>query len=347
MISSTPATALIKTNKKTETRCIQSWTSRGRFSDGSSRIVGASVGRWGSGALPGAPENMGSLIQLALRWKEWALRLIPGKKDVKAIRPILRLQGLNALGDVAVIDVASVDVHEVFEGRSLIASRFISRRQFVMESDPRLAVDGRHFQSLVVPADSGLGNAVVEEALRQPGVRLHDLRARMPVIERLNGFLKLSDGLVEQAHFTESDTEVVVRLGILVGGCYIGLEIFFQLAEHVCQIDASVFPKRGRFGGRGRRRRRQYRRARSDRRHGSRGSYRDSRNCRSLYRARGNRRHWRCRRGRCRGARSQRADRRGLNRGHRGRTRHRLCHGDRSGQLRLRNRSRIQEIFAE
>src|SRR4029077_2835300 len=140
MISSTPATALIKTNRKTEIRCIQSWTSRGRFSDASRKMLGVSVGRWGSGALPGAPENMGSLIQLALRWKEWAVRRIPGKKDVKAIRPILRLQGLNALADAAVIIVPSEAVKKVLGGRVFIPRRFISRRQFVMEGDPRLAV---------------------------------------------------------------------------------------------------------------------------------------------------------------------------------------------------------------
>src|ERR1700745_3984375 len=114
MISSTPATALIKTNRKTEMRCIHSWTSRGRFSAGSRRIGGVSAeGPEGWGALPGAPENRGSLIQgssgsagqIRVRW-------VPVNKTSKAIRPILRLQALNALGHIAVIDVASVNVHE-------------------------------------------------------------------------------------------------------------------------------------------------------------------------------------------------------------------------------------------
>jgi hypothetical protein len=34
----------------------------------------------------------------------------------KTHRAILRLQGLNALGDIAVIDVAAVNFHEVLEG---------------------------------------------------------------------------------------------------------------------------------------------------------------------------------------------------------------------------------------
>jgi len=79
--------------------------------------VGVSAGGLGcSGALPGAPENMGSLIQgssgsaghILVRW-------IPVKETSKAIRAILRLQGLNALGDIPVIDVASVDVHKMLE----------------------------------------------------------------------------------------------------------------------------------------------------------------------------------------------------------------------------------------
>ena len=66
--------------------------------------------------MPGAPENMGSLIQgssgsagqIRVRW-------IPVNKTSNAIRPILRLQGLNALGDIAIIDVASVNIHEMLE----------------------------------------------------------------------------------------------------------------------------------------------------------------------------------------------------------------------------------------
>ena len=73
-------------------------------------------GLGGSGTLPGAPENMGSLIQgssgsagqILMRW-------IPVKGTSKAIRVILRLQGLNALGDIPIIDVTSVDVHKMLE----------------------------------------------------------------------------------------------------------------------------------------------------------------------------------------------------------------------------------------
>src|SRR3974390_3126238 len=107
MISNTPATALIKTNRKTEIRCIQSCSSRGRSSAGSIRMTGASEGGGGvSGALPGAPENMGSLIQgsSGSTGQMWDAQ-DPVKETSKAIWPILRLQGLNALGDIAIIDV--------------------------------------------------------------------------------------------------------------------------------------------------------------------------------------------------------------------------------------------------
>ena len=47
----------------------------------------------------------------------------------------------------------------------------------------------------------------------------------MSAIDGLAGFLQLSDGLVEQAHFAEGDAEVVVRLGIFVRGGNIGFEV--------------------------------------------------------------------------------------------------------------------------
>ena len=83
-------------------------------------------GLGGSGTLPGAPENMGSLIQgssgsagqIRIPW-------IPAKNCSKAIRVILRLQGLNALGDVPVIDVAAVHVHEMLECSGFVASGFV------------------------------------------------------------------------------------------------------------------------------------------------------------------------------------------------------------------------------
>ena len=105
------------------------------------------------------------------------------------------------------------------------------------------------FESLVIPADGGLGHALFEEALRQPGVSLHDLRERMSVIEGLAGLLQFSDGLVEQAHFAEGDAEVVMRFGIFVGGSDVGFEIMFELAKHFGEIDSGVVAKRRSFGG--------------------------------------------------------------------------------------------------
>ena len=68
----------------------------------------------------------------------------PGKKiGDESHRAILRLQGLNALGDVAIIDVAAVDVHEVLEGGGFVAGGFVGGSQFVMERDAGFAVDAR------------------------------------------------------------------------------------------------------------------------------------------------------------------------------------------------------------
>src|ERR1700741_376520 len=92
------------------------------------------------------------------------VRWIPEKRTSKGIRVILRLQSLNALGDVAIIDVAPVDVHEVLEGGSLVASRFVGGGQFVVKRDTGFAVNSRHFQSFVVPADRGLWDSFFEKA---------------------------------------------------------------------------------------------------------------------------------------------------------------------------------------
>ena len=43
---------------------------------------------------------------------------------------------------------------------------------------------------------------------------------------------------IEQTHLAESDSEVVMRLGILLGGGYLFFEFVTDLSEHVSQIDA-------------------------------------------------------------------------------------------------------------
>ena len=91
---------------------------------------------------------------------------------------------------------------------------------------------GAH-ESFLIPANRGLGHALVEEALRQPGVSLHDLRERMSAIDGLAGLLQLANGFIEQAHFAERDAEVVMGFGILFSGGGAGFEILFQLAEHL------------------------------------------------------------------------------------------------------------------
>ena len=176
-----------------------------------------------------------------------------GKLGTETHRAILRLQGLNALGDVAIVDVVAVDVHEMLEGRRLVAGGFVGGGQFVVERDAGFAIDGRHLESLSYQRTAASGHSFFEEALGQPGVSLHDLRESMSAIEGLASLLEFSDGLVEQSHFAESDAEVVVRLGIFVGGGDIGFEILLEFAKHFGEIDACVFAERRRLGGRSRR----------------------------------------------------------------------------------------------
>src|SRR5580700_2261931 len=121
----------------------------------------------------------------------------------KTHRAILRLQGLDALGDIAVIDVAAVNFHEMLKGRGFVAGGLVGGGQFVVQSGARFFVDARGAERLLVPADGGLRQSLVEEALRQPGVSLHDLWERVSALDSLAGLLQLTDGFIEQAHFAE------------------------------------------------------------------------------------------------------------------------------------------------
>ena len=103
-------------------------------------------------------------------------------------------------------------------------------------------------KGFLVPADGGLGHAFVEEALRQPGVGLHDLQEGMSAIDGLAGLLQLADGFVEQAHFAEGDAKVVVSFGIFFDCGGASFEILFQFAKHFREIDAGVLAEGRRLG---------------------------------------------------------------------------------------------------
>src|SRR5581483_3827418 len=120
MISSTPATALTSTKRNTEMRCIHSWIAGGWCSSpGSIRSGRSSAAGPGSGAFPGALENVGSVIQGKLRSQRQPRHVLPITTMENSHRAILRLQGLYALGDVAVINVRTVNVHEVLQSGGL------------------------------------------------------------------------------------------------------------------------------------------------------------------------------------------------------------------------------------
>ena len=82
----------------------------------------------------------------------------PRKKKIgdKSHRAILRLQGLNALGNVAIIDVGAVDVHKVVQGGRLVTGRFVGGCQFIVERDARFAIDAGTFK-LCRTANRGSG----------------------------------------------------------------------------------------------------------------------------------------------------------------------------------------------
>src|ERR1700678_2665235 len=138
---------------------------------------------------------------------------------------ILRLQGLDALGDVTIIDVAAVNLHEMLERGRFVPGCFVGSGEFVVERGAGFFVDAGSGKSFLIPANGCLGHTLVEEALGQPSIGLHDLRERMSAVNGLAGFLQFADGFIEQTHFAEGDAEVVVGLGIFFGGGRAGLEM--------------------------------------------------------------------------------------------------------------------------
>src|SRR3954468_4223088 len=149
-------------------------------------------------------------------------------------RWILRLQCFDALRDVAVVDVRTVNFHEAGERFLLVAGGFVRRRELVVNGHAALVVDVLHVQRLLIPLHGRHGHALLDKAVREPGVRLHDLRERMPALDRLADFLQLADGFIEQAHLFEGDAEVVMGIRTL-GLTDRRFGVFLELGEHIVE----------------------------------------------------------------------------------------------------------------
>src|SRR5208283_5664420 len=112
-----------------------------------------------SGQLPGcAPVSLGG-----------------ANEGTRPLRETLRLQSLNALGNVAIIDVGAVHASEMAEGRRLVLGAFARRPEFVVNGQARFGIESRDAQRLFIPADGGFRNSLIEEALGQPGIGLNRL----------------------------------------------------------------------------------------------------------------------------------------------------------------------------
>ena len=72
-------------------------------------------------------------------------------------------------------------------------------------------------QGFFVPADRNLRHALFKEALGEPGIGLHQVGEGVAAIDELADLLQLADSFVEESHFPEGYSQVVVRLWIFVG----------------------------------------------------------------------------------------------------------------------------------
>ena len=87
-----------------------------------------------------------------------------------------------------------------------------------MQGGAGVLIDGGQLERPLIPADGGFRNALIQEALGQPGVGLHDVREGMTAIHRLAHLLQFADRFVQQAHFAEGHAEVVMGFRIFVRG---------------------------------------------------------------------------------------------------------------------------------
>src|SRR6266568_7927675 len=128
----------------------------------------------------------------------------------KTHRDILRLQGLNALSNIAIIDVAAVNLHEVAESDRTVSRGFVGRAEFIVQRHAGVLIDIRKLKRLFIPTDGCFRNTLIKKALSEPGIGLHDLREGIAALHRLADLLQLADRFFQQAHFAESYAEVVV-----------------------------------------------------------------------------------------------------------------------------------------
>jgi len=59
---------------------------------------------------------------------------------------------------------------KVLEGGGFVAGEFAGGGEFIVESGAGFFVDAGGIERLLIPANRGLGHALVEEALGQPGI---------------------------------------------------------------------------------------------------------------------------------------------------------------------------------
>src|SRR5581483_8115929 len=105
---------------------------------------------------------------------------------------ILRPEGLDALGDIAVINVAAVDFEKITQRRRIVARAFERRSELIMEDGPGFLVQARDFERLFIPTGSDRRLTFIEKTLCQPCVGLDHVRERVSAIYVLADLLEFA-----------------------------------------------------------------------------------------------------------------------------------------------------------
>src|SRR5271169_4473293 len=134
---------------------------------------------------------------------------------------------LEPLADVAERGVRAVDLEERPVCVLAITEIRIEVREVVLQPQAVFLADPRGVETLAVPLDRELREALLQEAQSEHRAALHG------VLRALRGSLKLADGLVGEGHLLVRDAEVVVRLIVL--GRQLLLHALLELAEDLLQ----------------------------------------------------------------------------------------------------------------
>src|ERR1035437_4394824 len=183
-----------------------------------------------STAETSSPEGPGTAIVRARTERSGAAA--PDTADLRRARRVSSWREfLQPFADVPERGVRSIDLEECPVGVLAIARVGVDVREVVLQAHAVVLADVRGLETLAVPLDRELREALLEEAQTEHRAAFHR------VLRAFRGALELADRLVRERYFLVRDAEVVVRLVVL--GRKLLLDASLELPEDLLERDVS------------------------------------------------------------------------------------------------------------